>query len=634
MTAMHLVRTDRTWFLVAMGLALVLFFATLQTTINGSHSPYTWDTGEIQNALPRWGTIHWTGYPQYSLTGSLFVSLLRPLGIPPAAGASLVSAFWATVAVGLLVLLARGLGASMPAAVIGAWFVAVSTSVWMNASLAEVHTLTLVLTIASLLFAVRFGRTGKRRDLLLLTFAFTQGVVHQRAVVFLAPGIVVLITPQWRATLKHVVAVVSVALIAPLTYLYLPLRVQMGAKWTFGQIGSWHGLWVMLTDNKAERIIELPTNMNEWLDRARIVVNILNDDLPWSLLGLGLISLVLVIWSQSRREALGLTLCWVPYLALSLLIWEGRVGDAMLAAKLPILLFAGVGLALLISASWERLEGLGGKTGSGVAGALLLLVILAILVADHYPEIRSVTSDSDAEGIINIAEQVAPPADGQPTVMMALWGHDFWALAYAQTYLDRLPGLTLVDHNANLKGLIADGYRLWTPSKTFYVYPTTWWDRRLRQPVALSMISPDVVQVDTKPQTEVADLPRGPSLDLGNGIRIAYAEVSRLSNDKALITVVWQATEVPIIDYSVAVHLVANDPPHGPEDVLATSDRKHPVDGWYPTSRWTSGEVVTDVYLIDMVDDPKPAAVRVAMYHRDDDGSFVNSSWLSLPLQP
>jgi len=165
--------SDRVWLLIGAGLSLALFLTTLQTTINGTVSGYTIDTGEIQNALPRWGTIHWPGYPQYSLSGSLLVNLFRLAGIPPAAGASLVSALWGTLAVGLPILLAHELGAAMPAAVVGALVFALSTLMWMDASLAEVHTLTMTFTIAALWFALRFGRTGRRRDLLWLTFVFS-----------------------------------------------------------------------------------------------------------------------------------------------------------------------------------------------------------------------------------------------------------------------------------------------------------------------------------------------------------------------------------------------------------------------------------------------------------------------------
>lgn len=44
-------------------IALILFFSTLETDINGSHHPYATDVGEIQNAFPRWGLIHYSSYP-------------------------------------------------------------------------------------------------------------------------------------------------------------------------------------------------------------------------------------------------------------------------------------------------------------------------------------------------------------------------------------------------------------------------------------------------------------------------------------------------------------------------------------------------------------------------------------------
>ena len=154
------------WVLVAVTLAGLLYLSTFQIHINGSGSPYATDVGEIQNALPRWGLIHHSSYPQYSVIGSLFVTLLRPLGIAPAAGASLFSVIWGMVTVGLLVVLAMDLDVPGPFAVLGALAAAVSTSIWINASLAGVHTMTLAMTVATLLFALRFGRSGRRENLL------------------------------------------------------------------------------------------------------------------------------------------------------------------------------------------------------------------------------------------------------------------------------------------------------------------------------------------------------------------------------------------------------------------------------------------------------------------------------------
>lgn len=624
--------SDRAWLAIGVSLTLCFFLTTLQTTINGSQSPYTTDTGEIQNALPRWGTIHWTGYPQYSLTGSLMVTLLRLLGVAPAAGASLVSALWGTVAVGLLILLARDQGAPAPAAVLAGWLVALSTSIWMDASLAEVHTLTVVFTVATLWFALRFGRTGRRRDFLWLAFAFSQGIVHQRAMVLLAPAVVVLTMPRWRAVGRHLAAAAGVSVIAPLTYLYLPFTALTGSNWTFGQIGSLRGLWVMLTDNRAGRVIETPIGVSAWWERLQIVVDILDSDLPWPLLGVGLASLLLLTWRRSRREALGLTLSWLPYAGLCLLIWIGRVGDAILAAKLPILPMVGLGVALALGWVSERLTGTRGETEAKATGALLLVAALFILGINHYSKVTAVTRDPSAEAVIAIAEQVAPPPDGQPTILMALWGHDFWALTYSQAYQDRLTGLTLVDHNADFHSLLAGGNRLWVLSKTFYLRPISWWDSRLRREAVLSSVAPGIVQIATDPQTELADTPQGPAFDLENGLHIVSAALSQRADDQLLLRIVWQAVAKPDTDYSVAVHLVACDPPRGPEDILSQSDSQHPVEGWSPTSRWTTGEYVTDHYLVELPPASQPVAVRVAMYHQREDGSFENSPWLSLPV--
>ena len=76
--------SPRTAVIVSALVAFILFLTTCELGINGSQHPYTTDVGEIQNALPRWGTIHYTGYPLYTALGSAFVTLLHAIGIPPA----------------------------------------------------------------------------------------------------------------------------------------------------------------------------------------------------------------------------------------------------------------------------------------------------------------------------------------------------------------------------------------------------------------------------------------------------------------------------------------------------------------------------------------------------------------------
>ena len=83
----------------------------------------------------------------------------------------------------------------------------------MDASLAEVHTLTVALTLATLLFAVRFGQSGGRRDFLLLILFSSQGVAHQRAVIFLAPAVAVLVLRQWREMWRGLVPALVLSLL-------------------------------------------------------------------------------------------------------------------------------------------------------------------------------------------------------------------------------------------------------------------------------------------------------------------------------------------------------------------------------------------------------------------------------------
>ena len=391
------------WCAAAAFVALLVFLSTLQTNVNGSEHPYATDVGELQNALPRWGLIHRSSYPLYTVTGSLFVTVLRLVGVEPAAGASLFSTLWGVITVWLLAVAAYDLGASGPAAALGGLAAALSTSVWVDSSLAELHTFTLALTVATIIFAVRFGRTGQRRDLLLLALFFSQGVMHQRSVVLAAPAVAVLVWPQLRALWRDLGRALLVSLLAPLTYLYLPLRVWMGATWVFGSPGTWEGFWILFFDNRAGRVFDQPGGVEAWLERIDVTRQIICDDTLWPMLLLGLVGLLLLALKGARRESVGVTLAWLPYLLLTLIIWEGRISDALLAAKLPILLLAGVGLALVLQWLARRSRLLG-----SIAAAALGLT-LAVWGWGKRPFVLSVTHDYSTEAVIALAEQVAPP---------------------------------------------------------------------------------------------------------------------------------------------------------------------------------------------------------------------------------
>jgi len=606
-------------------ISLALFLSTLQTDVNGSPHGYARDVGEIQNALPRWGLIHHSGYPLYTALGSLFVNALWPVGVEPAAGASLFSAMWGVVSIMLLTVLGHEVGAAWLPSALGALSVAVSRSVWVDSSIAEVHTLTLAFTVATLIFAVRFGRDGSRRNLLLLTFFFSQGVMHQRSVVLLAPAVGLLVWPQLRIIWEHLGYAIGTSLLAPLTYLYLPFRVWTGADWVFGSPGTWEGFWAMIFDNRGDRIFRWPAGLEQWLLRGRITLQVVADDMWWPLLILGLVGLLLLgLRHKKWREGLGLTLVWTPNLLLTFLIWRGEVQDAQLAAKLPVILMAGVGLALVIA--WGQRY----SHWIGSLGSVMLASTLTVWAWRVRPFVLSITRDDSAQAVIVKARRVAPPPGNTSTTLAVPWGTDYWALAYAKHCRDELPGLDIVDHNANFQAIVERGDRLLVLSETLHVFPISWWEGRLGA-LYRSSAAPGVIELSPTEPVDTTTVPADVAFDLGNGIQIRSLSMEQHRENELLVSIYWETSEPVEENYRVALHLVAQDPPTGAEDILAQADSPHPVSGWYPTDQWNVGEVVRDDYVLDVPSDACPVAVRVAMYQVNDDGSFANTLWLSHP---
>ena len=612
--------------------AFILFLTTCELGINGSQHPYTTDVGEIQNALARWGTIHYTGYPLYTALGSAFVTLLRAIGISPAMAGSLYAATWGAIAIGLLTSLILAFEVRPLIAATAAVLFALTTSMWVFASVAEVHTMTMALSFAILLVAVRYKRAGQRKDLYWLAFLSGLGLAHQRAFVFLGLGILLLVisrlVAQWRVILRKLPVLVGLALVGPLTYLYLPFRAATGADWLFSSPGTLNGLRALFLDTKTDRIVEIPRSMAEWWQRLQGLVGVLHDDLPWLLLLLGFIGLLFALRRVHWVERASLILIGVSYVGLSLIIWIGYVGEAILAAKLMVVAVAVIGLAFMAQSLWER------KVIYGRIATALLFVAGGFLYVLHRPVVLSVTRDPGAQQLIEQVARIPPAEDSQPNALMAMWGNDYWQLAYAQTFQNQLPNLTLLKHDRNFHNILNQGTHLLVLDHSFYERPVDWWKEYLGSPVHLSARSDGVVEIATHPKILPIDLDPATAFQLGNGLAILHTNVAWATDDTLLVTVDWQSQQDRLADYSVAVHLVTQDPPTAPEQVIAQADSAHPVDGWYPTSHWAKGEVVRDVYSLTFPSGSKPGAVRVSMYQVLADGHFQNSNWLSIPVPP
>ncbi len=190
----------------------------------------------------------------------------------------------------------------------------------------------------------------------------------------------------------------------------------------------------------------------------------------------------------------------------------------------------------------------------------------------------------------------------------------------------------MLKHYRNLGNVLNRGSHLLVLSHTFYERPLNWWKEQLGSVIHLSARSAEVVEIATHPSILPVDPEPSAAFQLGNGLVIRHAELAWAADDTLLVTVDWQAQQDHLADYSVAVHLVTQDPPTAPEHVIAQADSAHPVDGWYPTSDWVKGEVVRDVYSLAAPPASKPVAVQIDMYRVLADGQFQNSKWLSIPV--
>ena len=79
-------------------------------------------------------------------------------------------------------------------------------------------------------------------------------------------------------------------------------------------------------------------------------------------------------------------------------------------------------------------------------------------------------------------------------------------------------------------------------------------------------------------------------------------------------------------------HLSDQERIGGPDDIIAQADRAAPVDGWYPTSRWSAGEIVRDDYLIPVPEGRDARLISVGLYTTDGAGGFQNLGAVDIPL--
>jgi hypothetical protein len=604
----------------------VIYLLTFQTDICSNPSEYVIDSGEYQIALPLWGTVHFTGAPTYSLVGAAFVSLVRWIGVPPAAGAALFSVVCALTGLGLLYALGVHLTGNPWACGAAVLALALGQSFWINHVIAELRAFGTALLAASLWLAVRYSETRADKFLYALAFVWGQAVVHHRLTIFTAPAMAILVLPGLlsdRKRMAHLLlGCLGLGLLAFAFYLYMPLRARMGA-WTYGDPGTWQGFWFIFWSREVTFLLVSPSTTAGLLDSVRNTFAQLAFE--WTVPGLmaAVIGLVVAItWSRTRQLGWAL-IAWAAAFLIYLSVWHEAVSPEKVLLWVSVVL--ALALAILAARLWQA------RARLGMASVAALVALAATSGYTHRNTVLALTRDPRGREVINLLKAEMPAGrNGVEPTFMALWGGDYFAAVYGSRVTSELKGFRVVDHRADFKQIVESGSRLITLPSTFNELPKSWWRERIGG-AYLSSAGQGLVEIGARPPLTSADVPPGVPTELGDGISLLARQVSQTGN-ALRVTLYWQAARTPRLNYSVFVHLSDKEQITTPEDMIAQADSQNPVYGWYPTTKWNAGEIVREDYQLTAPPGKTPKLISVGMYTRDAAGGFHNLGVVNIPL--
>jgi hypothetical protein len=606
---------------------LCLFYAaTLQRDINGRAHEYLLDTGEIQVALNLWGTIHYTGYPLYTILSTLLTQAANSLGMPPALAASATSLIWSLLALLVFYLfLCRILQGNTILAGLTVLTTGLAETFWLHSVIAEVYSFSLLLVGVTFLLGIQLREQWEPSKWLAAVFIVGTAVTHHRILLFLLPVVFLLAWPQpwtWiRQRAMHSFYSLVAFVIPFTTYLYLPLRARQGAIWVYGQPETWHGLWQQFTGSEVTGgLLRLPDNYEAWIQTIHFLYNHSTQQFPWFFLLAGLIGL---LWLARDDWQVGLALLFgATVLPFFVLLFPKAVWVP--AVLMPSLLCMATGAARLLH---NLAQGRPVWRFLGWAGCLLLSISLLV---GNLPFVNELTRDPAGRAMIDrlLPLSSTTSLSGEQLTVALPWGTGFFAAAYGLHVTHELSDLVLVDHRADFASIMDTKGVVLTPGLYLYYWPPSWWEAAIEE-TYYSAVTPEIIAIQqvAPPGDDVA---LNINFDLGNGIRIRTATISDAGAGRAVITIYWEAMQPIKRDYRVAVHWLTQFPPQGPADIVAQADSVHPVQGWYPTTRWTVGEVVRDEYELMGTTITPPTTIAITMYHIDESGQFINNEWFVL----
>ena len=639
---------------IVLAIVAIAWLTTLQADItagndsltdrSGLVDPLMDDSGEFVVAWHTWGVTHPPGYPLLNLLGNLLTRPLGWMGASPAAAAGLVSfgfALAALLVVGELVRRHDPRGVATASAMLLPPF---GGLMWLYASVAEVYAFGVFLALALLALALVVGeRPGRRAPVLALGLVFGLAVGHHRTLVALVPALALAVWPALPVAVGRTrrgrlptaqapgyvlapgwlvwLGAAALAFLALGVYAYLPLAAMSGSPWVYGRSpATWEGLIDAVIAREYAGQIAPPTALPEIAAALASRGAFLATEVTPAGLALGLIGLLGALAHPStRRRAVVLAVAAGGY-------WLAPVGQHLLIGTHLLIMVASATLAVawgLGSAAWSA-----GRPWLAWAGLGLSVLVAGHAWRAHRADVVTYTRDPAGRRLIDAVAALDEPSP----VVVESWSPRYFALAYGKWATGELTATRLIDARADLAGVAAMSPMppvLYTTPHMLYLAPPYRWSERLGTPIALESAGDGLVAIRRTPRPtagSVESRPRKPAEGPGPDVVVDTARAWWAADGDIRLAVVWRAVRAPTADYDVFVHATDRPAVHSPDDILAQGDRTHPVYGFYPTTRWRSGEQVRDDYRI-AIPDPlpggrRPTHIELGLYTVDAGGAF------------
>ena len=605
------------------------------------------------------------GYPLYTMGGWLWFHAGRLLLGPAFNPISLLSSYstlWALLALWLLYCLIleatdRGNGGNWQVALLAGGFYAVTFFFWYYAVTTEEYTSAVAWTLAVLLLAFRWQRGRQDRYLLGISLLAGAGLAHILTILILIPPLLWFVLREEPRLLRRprlIAVAISLAALPLLSYAYVYIRGAQHPEWRgAGQWATaWQWFWSFISTQQGRA--ELTWSWRPFLT-AQFPALIVQELTPIGLLG-GLAGLR---WLGGRR-AIAVYATLVIYIAFC---WIDRLGN-WFQVIMPAYALVALGLAVGADRLWRAGRAADRRnldeTGEPVAGrdravvasptpspalssVVLRMVVMAAfagLIVDRavvsYPQ----TNSRDRAGDTGLAPGWAILADNPPLHAGVLGTlPEELALNYLTEIWGLRPDVEAITSDQARQMLAGASRPLAVTAAALPLVP-----QEVSPDAHYSALGSTLVSITARPATTLPTPERSPlpgvglaasdaqvqswEHDFGDGLSLVGGRVTHNpAGGDTVVWLAWHARARPAQNWSVSVRLMQGDRETGQED------QEIPVAGAYPTGRWSAGEIVGDAYSFTLPAGTRPDGVRVILYRRAGDGSFVNLGEARFPLR-